>query len=70
MSWARAVCSSIALRTRDSTSSRLRFRLVSTSRWRLRASFSTRLRVLRASVVARRRAELPRRAVRLRVRRH
>ena len=65
--WAREVCSSIALRTRCSTSLRLRFSVVSTVRWRLRASRSTRLRVLRASVVALRRAVVPRRSVRFRV---
>ena len=48
----------------DSTSLRLRFSVVSTVRWCLRASRSTRLRVLRASVVALRRAVVPRRSVR------
>ena len=59
----------IALRTRCSTSVRLRFRVVSTVRCRLRASRSTLLRVLRASVAALRRAVVPRRSVRLTVRR-
>ncbi len=62
--WAREVCSSIVRRTRCSTSLRLRFSVVSTVRWCLRASRSTRLRVLRASVVALRRALVPRRSVR------
>ena len=59
------VCSSMPCGRAARARSRLRFRVVSTVRWRLRASRSTRLRVLRASVVALRRAVVPRRSVRL-----